>query len=94
VTGQKQAMRDGKTIITLTIFTIGIVTKNMNNNNAEKPVVEKGDRYLPKSQDIAITLPPPVSSFQDRNNIYNHHTLSGIFSELLWSSQWCVVCGE
>jgi len=43
VTGKKQAIRDVKTIITRKIFTIGIVTENGNNNNAEKPVVEKGD---------------------------------------------------
>ena len=92
--GQKQAIRDGKTIITRKIFTIGIVTKNVNNNNAGKTVVEKGDRYLPKNQDIAITLPPPVCSFQDHDNIYTYHTLSGIFSELVWSSQWRVVDGE
>jgi hypothetical protein len=81
-------------MITRRIFTIRVVTKNVNNNIAEKTVVERRDRYLPKSRDIAITLPPPVSSFQDRNNIYTHHVLTGRFSELLWSWQWRVVYGE
>jgi hypothetical protein len=41
VTGKKQAIRDGK-IITCTILTVGIVTKN-GNDDAEKCVVEQGD---------------------------------------------------
>jgi hypothetical protein len=42
VTGKKQVIRDGKTIITCTILTVGIVTKN-GNNDAEKRVVEQGN---------------------------------------------------